>query len=376
MTTAPSLLRLLAAWRIEASLFYAGFGVSLGGIIPYRGFQLGAFDTIVGLNPWKNDTGMMGFFSTFAAAQTAIIAGAGISSPFDSVRRRLPMQAEKPVEQHIYKGTVDRMKKIAAEEGMASTRVSSPPRSAVSAEPWCWCFTTEPSTIWAWAARAVASGVSRPTVLLVSFSSTHLQLQFVRIKKKSNGQCVTTAPSLPRLLAAWRIEASLFFGFPYWWNSHIATSLVRCPRKNDTLTCLFFTALWIRQRVNPIDAGKANQRYRFVLLAKHCRPRPFHAFKWWPFLLEWHWFRLENLITPVIHRAKEIPMMDIWNMLFLLFRIIVGGSMLFSHFKFNEVVCIGAQVSIFLMTVFDVLFSILEGFLISVFFTIFPRTET
>ena len=36
--------------------FHAGLGVSLGGIIPYRGFQLGALDTIVGLNPWKNDT--------------------------------------------------------------------------------------------------------------------------------------------------------------------------------------------------------------------------------------------------------------------------------------------------------------------------------
>ena len=100
--------------------FHAGFGVSLGGIIPYRGFQLGALDTIVGLNPWKNDTGMMGFFSTFAAAQTAIIAGAGISYPFDTVRRRLQMQAEKPVEQHIYKGTVDCLKKIAAEEGIAA----------------------------------------------------------------------------------------------------------------------------------------------------------------------------------------------------------------------------------------------------------------
>merc|ERR1712107_933641 len=62
----------------------------------------------------KNDTGMMGFVSTFAAAQTAIIAGAGISYPFDTVRRRLQMQAEKPVEQHIYKGTVDCLKKIAA----------------------------------------------------------------------------------------------------------------------------------------------------------------------------------------------------------------------------------------------------------------------
>merc|ERR1712227_1092852 len=99
---------------------YAGFGVSLGGIIPYRGFQLGAFDTIVGLNPWKNDTGMMGLASTFAAAQTAIILGAGISYPFDTVRRRLQMQAEKPVEEHIYKGTFDCLKKIAAEEGIAA----------------------------------------------------------------------------------------------------------------------------------------------------------------------------------------------------------------------------------------------------------------
>merc|ERR1712196_549380 len=87
---------------------YAGFGVSLGGIIPYRGFQLGAFDTMVGLA------------STFAAAQTAIIMGAGISYPFDTVRRRLQMQAEKPVEQHIYKGTADCLKKIASEEGVAA----------------------------------------------------------------------------------------------------------------------------------------------------------------------------------------------------------------------------------------------------------------
>merc|ERR1712032_1415911 len=97
---------------------YAGFGVSLMGIIPYRGFQLGAFDTIVGLNPYKDDTGVLGALSTFAAAQIAITAGAGISYPFDTVRRRLQMQAEKPVEEHIYKGTGDCLKKIAAEEGV------------------------------------------------------------------------------------------------------------------------------------------------------------------------------------------------------------------------------------------------------------------
>merc|ERR1711909_217107 len=99
---------------------YAGFGVSLMGIIPYRGFQLGAFDTIVGLNPYKDDKGIMGAVSTFCAAQTAITLGAGISYPFDTVRRRLQMQAEKPVEEHIYKGTFDCLKKIAAEEGIAA----------------------------------------------------------------------------------------------------------------------------------------------------------------------------------------------------------------------------------------------------------------
>merc|ERR1711968_181788 len=74
--------------------------------------------TLVGLNPFKDDKGMLGIVSTFFSAQSAIIAGAGISYPFDTVRRRLQMQAEKPVEEHIYKGTADCLKKIAAEEGV------------------------------------------------------------------------------------------------------------------------------------------------------------------------------------------------------------------------------------------------------------------
>merc|ERR1711907_240715 len=99
---------------------YAGFGVSLAGIIPYRGFQLGAFDTLVGLNPYKDDKGVVGIVTTFASAQTAIIAGATISYPFDTVRRRLQMQAEKPPEENVNKETFDCLKKIAAEEGVAA----------------------------------------------------------------------------------------------------------------------------------------------------------------------------------------------------------------------------------------------------------------
>jgi len=98
---------------------YAGFGVSVVGIVGYRGLQLGCFDTITGINPYKKDKGIMGAVSTFAAAQTAITIGAGATYPFDTVRRRLQMQSEKPVEEHLYKGTGDCFKKIASEEGLA-----------------------------------------------------------------------------------------------------------------------------------------------------------------------------------------------------------------------------------------------------------------
>jgi solute carrier family 25 (adenine nucleotide translocator) protein 4/5/6/31 len=103
-----------------AMALYTGFGVSVVGIVGYRGLQLGCFDTITGLNPWKKDKGILGALSTFTAAQTAITIGAGATYPFDTVRRRLQMQSEKPPEEHIYKGTMHCFKKIAAEEGMMS----------------------------------------------------------------------------------------------------------------------------------------------------------------------------------------------------------------------------------------------------------------
>merc|ERR1719230_1671402 len=98
---------------------WTGFGVSVVGIVGYRGLQLGTFDTIAGVNPYKSDKGLIGAVSTFVAAQTAITIGAGATYPFDTVRRRLQMQSEKPVEEHLYKGTMDCFKKIASEEGLA-----------------------------------------------------------------------------------------------------------------------------------------------------------------------------------------------------------------------------------------------------------------
>merc|ERR1711907_146797 len=97
-----------------------GFGVSVVGIVAYRGPYFGIFDTLKEKNPWKKDKGILGLFSKFCIAQaTAIIAGF-ISYPFDTVRRRLQMQAEKPKEQWLYAGTMDCAVKIVKDKGMGA----------------------------------------------------------------------------------------------------------------------------------------------------------------------------------------------------------------------------------------------------------------
>jgi len=99
---------------------YAGFGVSVVGIVAYRGPYFGVFDTLKELNPWKKDKGAVGLLSKFAIAQTTAIIAGFISYPFDTVRRRLQMQAEKPKEQWLYNGTLDCAVKIVKDEGMGA----------------------------------------------------------------------------------------------------------------------------------------------------------------------------------------------------------------------------------------------------------------
>merc|ERR1712100_209133 len=99
---------------------YNGFGVSVVGIVAYRGPYFGVFDTLKALNPYKSDKGPIGLFSKFCIAQfTAIVAGF-ISYPFDTVRRRLQMQSEKPPSEWLYSGTVDCAVKIVKDEGVGA----------------------------------------------------------------------------------------------------------------------------------------------------------------------------------------------------------------------------------------------------------------
>jgi solute carrier family 25 (adenine nucleotide translocator) protein 4/5/6/31 len=97
---------------------YNGIGVSIVGIIPYRGVYFGLFDTLSGYNPWqKSESGMLRASSKFACAQFSAIAAGYASYPFDTVRRRLQMQSEKPEAEWVYKGTADCFAKIVKDEG-------------------------------------------------------------------------------------------------------------------------------------------------------------------------------------------------------------------------------------------------------------------
>merc|ERR1719183_3291366 len=97
---------------------YNGIGVSVVGIIPYRGVYFGLFDTLSGYNPYqKDENNFLRAGSKFACAQSSAIAAGYASYPFDTVRRRLQMQSEKPESEWVYKGTADCFAKIMKEEG-------------------------------------------------------------------------------------------------------------------------------------------------------------------------------------------------------------------------------------------------------------------
>jgi len=100
---------------------YNGFGVSVAGIIPYRGVYFGFFDTAMDNNPFKkSEDSLTRAASTFVCAQFAAISAGYASYPFDTVRRRLQMQSEKPKSEWLYKGTADCFAKIAKDEGMSA----------------------------------------------------------------------------------------------------------------------------------------------------------------------------------------------------------------------------------------------------------------
>eukprot|EP00386_Alphamonas_edax_P009507 GDKI01031242.1.p1 GENE.GDKI01031242.1~~GDKI01031242.1.p1 ORF type:complete len:309 (+),score=92.85 GDKI01031242.1:92-1018(+) len=100
---------------------YRGFGVSVAGIIVYRAAFFGLYDTSKAMVYGKQKDGSKrtnNVFINFGLGLTVETLAGIIAYPFDTVRRRMMMQAGRA--DILYKSTLDCWKKIAVEEGVTA----------------------------------------------------------------------------------------------------------------------------------------------------------------------------------------------------------------------------------------------------------------
>jgi len=93
---------------------YQGFGVSVQGIIVYRGAYFGLYDTAKTMI--FEDEKNANIIFKWMVAQTVTAASGIISYPFDTVRRRMMMQSGSS--KRLYNGTIDCFRVIVRDEGM------------------------------------------------------------------------------------------------------------------------------------------------------------------------------------------------------------------------------------------------------------------
>merc|ERR1712244_196804 len=78
---------------------YRGFVISAVGIVVYRGFYFGLFDTVNPLLPENAP-----FIATFGLGYAVTVTSGLISYPIDTIRRRMMMTSGQAVK---YKGSID-----------------------------------------------------------------------------------------------------------------------------------------------------------------------------------------------------------------------------------------------------------------------------
>jgi len=91
--------------------------VTVAGAFVYRAGQLGCFKQIQDMNPYAKDKGTLGVVSSFASVTMARTVVMPFNYPFDTVRRRMMLQSEKPVAERLYKGSFDCARQVVAKEG-------------------------------------------------------------------------------------------------------------------------------------------------------------------------------------------------------------------------------------------------------------------
>jgi len=96
---------------------YNGIGPSTVGIVVYRGAQFGLQDIVKAFNPWQQEVTARGLVSKFCVAQLAVSVSGICAYPFDTMQRRLQIEASKPAAEKMYHGMGDCFKKILAKEG-------------------------------------------------------------------------------------------------------------------------------------------------------------------------------------------------------------------------------------------------------------------
>jgi solute carrier family 25 (adenine nucleotide translocator) protein 4/5/6/31 len=99
------------------SSLYGGFGVSVQGIVVYRGAYFGLYDTAKGALLGENEKDAS-ILAKWVIAQAVTAVSGVVSYPFDTVRRRLMMQAG--ASEKMYSGTLDCWMKIARDEGASA----------------------------------------------------------------------------------------------------------------------------------------------------------------------------------------------------------------------------------------------------------------
>jgi len=97
---------------------YTGWTVTVLGAFVYRAGQLGMFKQIQDLNPYAKDRGTLGAVSSFIAVTIARSSVMPFNYPFDTVRRRMMLESEKPVSARQYKGSMDCFWKVLKNEGV------------------------------------------------------------------------------------------------------------------------------------------------------------------------------------------------------------------------------------------------------------------
>merc|ERR1711988_932218 len=96
---------------------YRGSAVTIAGAFVYRGGQLGLFGQIMDANPYKQDKGILGIVAAFTCATVARTITTPFNYPFDTVRRRMMLDSEKPAAERLYSSGINCFFKVMKTEG-------------------------------------------------------------------------------------------------------------------------------------------------------------------------------------------------------------------------------------------------------------------